>query len=157
MIEIRKKSLGTTFAMKFTCHSCKQLNDINIAFDNIVNYKESIWEHVKIENLVFTFGEIVSESLKGRIVSAPNRIEKNFIEFLAHIISIEMNGKVENDFSFDELKDFIESLPTSIFDEIYEKYNSMKSSLSLTYSCNCMFCEEENIIDLESIPNFLWM
>ena len=44
IIEIRKKSLGTTFPMRYACSSCGQVNDIDISFDSIVKYKQDNYQ-----------------------------------------------------------------------------------------------------------------
>jgi hypothetical protein len=156
MIEIRKKSLGITFPMRYVCKKCKQVNDLDIELDKIIKFTPDKFEDVEIDNLKFKFGNIRSENLKKRLDGLKTNVDYAFTELLLHIQCIEIDGTVEDTFTFDELQEFVEELPTYIFDEVYKKFQSMKSSLNFNLKTFCMVCNTENDIDLEYIPNFLW-
>jgi len=156
MIEIRKKSLGTSFPMRYVCTKCKQVNDIDVSFDQILKFKPDNFKSVEIENLKFNFGHIASENLKLKLKDTDTNVDYAFVEFLVHIQSIEIDGKVEDTFTFDELKEFIEELPTYIFDKVYKDFQEMKSSLDFELKTFCMICNTENEVEFDHIPNFLW-
>jgi len=156
MIEIRKKSLGSTFPMKYICRECKQVNDLDVELDKIINFSPDKFEDVCVEDLVFSFGHIATQRLKDRLKEQNTDVDYSFTEFLLHIQSIEISGRIEDTFTFDELKDFVESLPTFIFDEVFEKFKKMKSSLEFSLRTYCMVCNTENDIEFDTIPNFLW-
>jgi tRNA splicing endonuclease len=155
MIEIRKKSLGSTFPMRFSCSGCGQVNDIDVELDQVVTFKSENFKEVEVQDLIFEFGGIASESLGDRLSSLSSGVEYSFIEFLIHIKSITIEGVKEDTFSFEELQEFIENLPTHIFDEAYVEFQKMKSTLDFGYKTNCMVCQKENIIEFENIPSFL--
>ena len=156
MIEIRKKSLGETFPMRYVCRKCKQVNDIDVDFDKIVKFTADKFNDVKIENLVFHFGNIVSQKLKDRLDDQETNVDYAFTNFLLHINGIEVDGDMEDTFTFDELTEFVENLPTYIFDKVYEDFQEMKSSLEFGLNTFCMVCNEENEVEFDHIPNFLW-
>ncbi|MHB8098007.1 MAG: T4 family baseplate hub assembly chaperone [Sulfuricurvum sp.] len=156
MIEIRKKSLGSTFPMRYTCTQCNQVNDIDVSFDNIITFTPDAFHDVTSEDITFTFGNIASENLKSRLDSVPTNVDYAFTEFLLHIQSIEIEGKVEDTFTFDELKEFIEDIPTTIFDEVYKAFQEMKSKLEFSLKTICLVCGTENEIGFSHLPNFLW-
>jgi hypothetical protein len=156
MIEIRKKSLGGSFPMRYSCKKCKNVNDIDVEFDKIIRFKPDTWQDVQVDDIKFIFGDIATPNLKKRLDTAETKVDKAFIEFLIHIKEIEIDGTLENSFTFDELKAFVEELPTHIFDEAYKKFQAMKSSLTFELKTYCMICNEENDIDFEYLPNFLW-
>jgi hypothetical protein len=106
--------------------------------------------------MVFSFGNIVSQRLKDKLKEQDTNVDYAFTNFLLHIRSIEVNGELEDTFTFDELKEFVEELPTYIFDEVYEKFQKMKSSLDFSLKTYCMVCNEENDVEFDHIPNFLW-
>jgi len=156
MIEIRKKSLGSTFPMRYICSNCKQVNDLDVELDKIISFSPDKFHDVEIENLKFTFGDIRSKNLKKRLEGLNTNVDHAFTEFLLHIQSIEVDGNIEDTFTFDELKEFVEELPTYIFDDVYKQFQEMKSSLNFELKTFCMVCNTENDIDFEYIPNFLW-
>ena len=156
MIEIRKKSLGSSFPMRYVCKKCKQVNDLDVEFDKIIEFKPDNFSPIKIQNLVFNIGPIISKKASERLGEQESNIEYAFIDFLLHIHSIEIDGEIEDTFTFDELNDFIEDLPTYIFDDAYKQFQKMKSSLEFGLKTYCMICNEENNVEFDHIPNFLW-
>ena len=156
MIEMRKKSLGNSFPMTFTCRKCNNVNDIDVEFDNIVSFEPESWTEVEVEDLKFVFGDIPSENLKNKLKETENKVEKSFIDFLIHIKEIHIDGKVEDVFTFEELKDFIDDIPSYIFDEAFKEFNKMKGHLEFKLATTCMACGASNNIDFEYLPNFLW-
>jgi len=156
MIEMRKKSIGSTFPLSYKCSNCKNLNEIEVELDDIIKYNEPKYDEVTVEDITISFGVPRTEKLIKRLDEVDTKVEKTFYNFLIHINYIIIDGVKEDTFSFEELKDYIESLPTSIFDEFYEKYSAMSPNLRFELDQYCMFCNEKNQINLEGIPNFLW-
>lgn len=157
IIEIRKKSIGTTFPMRYSCTSCNQVNDIDVSFDNIIKYKPDDFHNVTVQDMEFEFGPIASENLKSRLDGLKNNVEYSFTELILHIQSITIEGTKEDTFTFDELNAFMEDIPTYIFDEVYKAFTEMKSSLDFELKTMCAICAAENEVELDHIPNFLWM
>ncbi|MEA3485391.1 MAG: hypothetical protein U9R03_01645, partial [Candidatus Aerophobetes bacterium] len=69
----------------------------------------------------------------------------------------EIDGELQEGFSFKELQEFMDSLPTKIFDEVFEQYQKMTDSLDLKYEFTCPHCKTKETIDYTNIPNFLWL
>ena len=156
MIEIRKKSLGTSFPMRYSCKKCKQVNDIDVEFDQIIKYSSPSYHDVEVQDMKFMFGEIASENLKSRLDDQNTNVDYAFTEVLLHIQSIEINGNIEDTFTYDELVQFMEDIPSSIFDKVFEEFQSMKGSLDFELKTFCMVCNTENNVEFDHIPNFLW-
>ena len=156
MIEIRKKSLGSTFPMRYICRQCKQVNDLDVELDKIIKFKPDNFHDVEVENMVFSFGPIPTQRLRDKLKEQGTNVDYAFTNFLLHIQSIEVNGNIEDSFTYDELTEFVENLPTYIFDEVYKEFQSMKSSLDFELKTYCMICNTENDVEFDHIPNFLW-
>lgn len=156
MIEIRKKSLGSTFPMRYICRKCKQVNDLDVELDKIIKFTPDNFHDVEIENLVFSFGPIATQRLKDKLKEQGTNVDYAFTNFLLHIQSIEVDGNLENTFTFDELKEFVEDMPTYIFDKVYKEFQGMKSSLDFELKTYCIICNTENDVEFDHIPNFLW-
>jgi len=164
MIEIRKKSLGSTFPMRYNCNKCGTLNDIEIRLDDVISFKEQSFKEIIIQDqdnditLKVLFNEPKTNNLIKKIQEAKTNTEKNYIDFLIHIQEININNETHKDFSFEELDNFISTLPTYVFDELLNSFLNSKSKLSINnYESKCLICNEENIIKIEEIPNFLWV
>jgi len=159
LIEMRKISIGDTINIQSVCTNpeCSSVNQYEINFDEIVEFKPFKGGEVKVEDIVITFGDVKTENLIKRVQDAPNKIEKIFNDLLVHITAINIAGNDEK-FSFEELKDFIDSLPSSMYSEISNKYSEMKSTFYLKgVSRSCVICDTETFINFsEGIPDFLW-
>jgi len=70
---------------------------------------------------------------------------------------LHIDGESQKGFTFEELYDFMEEIPTRIFDGFFAEYNNMKGSLDFKLETICNLCATENSINFESIPNFLWV
>jgi len=156
MIEIRKKSLGHSFPMRYICRNCKQVNDIDVDFDKIVKFTPGNYKPVKIENMVFNFGDIPTDNLRKKLDDQETNVDYAFTEMILHIQSIEIDGKIEDTFTYAELKEFMETLPSFIFDNVYKEFQGMKSTLDFELKTYCITCNTENEVEFDHIPNFLW-
>lgn len=157
LIEIRKVSIGETFKDVIVCKTCGNKEELEIKIDDILSYEKSNYKDIKIENMIFNIGEIKTNKAKERLIMDKGIINYIFTDFLLHIHSIDINGELNDKFTFKELEKFMDSLPTKIFDEVFEQYQLMVDSLELSYKYKCSECNEEEIIDYTNIPNFLWI
>jgi len=157
LIEIRKVSISETFTDEIECKSCNNKEIITIKIDDILSYEKSNYKDIKVQDMTFHVGEIKTNKAKERLIMDKGIINYIFVDFLLHIHSIDINGELNDKFTFKELEKFMDSLPTKIFDEVFEQYQLMIDSLELKYKYKCPECNEEEIIDYTNIPNFLWI
>jgi hypothetical protein len=159
LIEIRKASMGEDFTMKFICkkETCQTLNEIDVMFDNIVDYKrDSIDEFIdKDSELEVSFGDIKNvEFFKSKTKDA-TIVEKVFIELILRIEKIKYKGLEYKTFKYEEIYEYIDNLEVKVFDKLMEYYNNNKSKLNMEGSFKCMSCKTENAFIFDEIPNFL--
>ena len=163
LIEIRKVSISETFNDTIICEECKEKSEEVININDIHSYKKANYSTVELKHqedvFIFEFGEIKSNKDKERLVLDDGLISYIFTDFLLHIKSIQVNGELSDKFSFKELEKFMDSLPTKIFDALFEKYQEMVDSLDLCYKFTCPSCNNSQKIEYNgrNIPNFLWL
>ena len=157
MIEIRKESIAKDFQDEITCKECEEKTITNIDIDSIISYEKSDYKPVKVENMIFNLDEIKTNKSKEKLNLDKGIINYIFTDFLLHIQSIEIDGELQEGFSHKELEEFMDSLPTKIFDEVFEQYQKMTDSLEMKYEFTCPHCKAKETIDYTNIPNFLWL
>lgn len=161
ILEMRKKSIAPDFSIKYTCTKCENINAQDIIIDDIVKYKPHNFKPITIDSngteITINFTSMVSEKLLKRVNESKNIVEKNFNNLLIHIKDVKVGDELHNVFTFDELTTFMESLPSKIFNDIYNKFLEMTDSLEIYSECECSFCKEKNIINLGDITSFLWV
>jgi hypothetical protein len=163
MIEIRKKSLGSTFNMKYNCGKCKKVNEITCSLDSVIKYKKLESKEILVTDedtgteYIFKINEPVSSNLLKRLNSnTSSSIDYLFTELLVHIEYIVINSIKNDTFTYDELKDFMDSLPSNMFDKIFSEFQKCKETLRFEVEHYCLMCNNKNTVDLEGIPGFLW-
>jgi len=107
--------------------------------------------------MIFALSEIKSNSAKSRLNIDNGLINYVFTDFLLHIDSITIDGELNDKLSYKELETFMDSLPTKIFDKVFEEYQLMVDSLELKYEFTCDKCNSKQDKIYSNIPNFLWV
>ncbi len=157
LIKIREKSIGETIEDKHECKHCGVETDIKVKLDDIVTYKESNYKLFEYEGLKITLGDINSNKDKKRLKIDDGAVAYVFTDFLLHIQKVEMDDDIHENISFMDKKSFIDTLPTMIFDKLFESYQTMVDTLNIEYKWKCPKCKKEEDIDYNQIPGFLWI
>jgi hypothetical protein len=158
MIEIRKESIGKTFKDEHECSNCKEKVEVEFNIDDLIDYRPSKWKPIPVENMVFTLGDIRTNKEKSLLNIDKGIVNYIYTDFMLHIHSIEIDGELNNKFTFKELAEFIDSLPAKIFDEVFEKYQEQIDDLNLIVNkWKCPKCKKTSDIKYETIPGFLWV
>lgn len=157
IIEIRKKSLGESFDVKYICKNdkCKTVNDIQVQFDEIVNFKNDTVSNIKIDNMEIFFGDVKNQTLLQERTNDKTNVEKLFIEMVMRIEKLIIDDTVEDTFTYDEITEYIDDLDTKIFDKMIAYYTENLSSISLKGHLMCHRCGHDNEFIFDEIPNFL--
>jgi hypothetical protein len=157
LIDIRIKSIGDTFKDKITCSNCGKESEVEINLDEIMKYMPSTFKDVEVGDIKFYMGPIENNKEKDVLKIKDGIIEYIFNDFLLHIRKIEIRGEVNEGYSFKELKKFTDSLPTSIFDKLFEEYKDMVDEVQLKYNFVCPECQYEEEKEYDDIPDLLWV
>lgn len=157
IIEIRKKSLGESFDIKYICKNdaCKTVNDVQVNFDEIVEFKDDTVSNIKIDNIEFFFGDIKNPTLLEKMNDNKTNVEKVFNEMVMRIEKLIIDSTVEDTFTFEEISNYIDDLDTHIFDKLVEYYTSNLSSIEMKGTLTCHRCGHQNEFIFDEIPNFL--
>jgi hypothetical protein len=157
LIEIRKVSISDSFIDSIKCEECDEVTEVSIKIDDIISYEKAKYEKVKVDTFEFDLGAIRTNKEKDRLNLDKGIINYVFTDFLLHIHSIDIDGDLNDKFSFKELEKFMDSLPSKVFDEVFEKYQELTDSLELKYEFVCPSCNTKEIKDYTNIPGFLWI
>jgi len=156
LIDIRIKSISKYVESEHECKSCKEKNNIKEEIENFMKYIPSKFKTVEIEDIKFHFGDIKSNKEKNALKLSDGIINYVFKDFLLHIDKIEMNEETHENLSLKDKEKFIDSLPSRIFDDVFDEYKEMVDDLELNYDFSCSECGTKETIDYTNIPNLLW-
>ena len=156
IIDIRKESISDEIEDTRTCENCEEVTEIKFKIDSIMEFVPAKFKDVTVKDIKFSFGPLTNNKQKENLKLEDGVIKYIFEDFMLHIKSIELNGEDISDFKKKELNDFIHSLPSKMFDEVFEAYQEQIDKVNLDYEFTCPKCKHKEEIDYTFIPNFLW-
>ncbi len=156
LIDIRIESISKYLEDERKCSNCEEKFKIKEEIKNFMKYTPSKFENVDIENITFQMGNVKSNKDKNILKIGNGIINYVFNDFLLHINSIKIDEELTENIKFKELQNFMDSLPSYIFDEVFDKYKEMVDDLTLDYECECPSCGFKEKVDYTNIPNLLW-
>ena len=77
------------------------------------------------------------------------RVEQKYLEFLASIKKVKYKNETHETFTFDELKEFFDSVPSNVFQPLYTKFFDIKGHLRVFKKCICPICKKETIVTFD--------
>jgi len=157
LIDIRIASINENIIDTKICPSCNSKEEINFKIKDYIKYIESKYEPIEVEGIIFELTNEIKKELKKKLDINKGLVNYVFTDFLIHIDKIKMNEEIHKDFKWKELNDFIDSLPTSIFDKVFEEYQNQVDKTEIIYPFKCKKCNYKEDIEYQNIPNFLWI
>jgi len=167
LIKIREVSIGSTIELKYTCNNytnketltvCNSINEIEVEIKDVLEFNNSSFSTVTFKDLVLEFDNPITTNLYNKLEGlAINTFEYNLTYLLIHIKSYTYNGVKNETFNFNELRNFIESIPTNYYSFFYDEFIKQKGILKFNIQSTCIHCNKVNQINTEDIPNFLWV
>lgn len=156
--QLRAKSVGESSDIKVKCAECEKNNDVSVNLGDItVNVPEEshkgtvkkITEDISVL-LQYPIVDTVLESYQGK-----SEIDTAF-DLIASCIDTIYQGDEAFDVSEaskDEVIEFVESLSTHQFQDIYEFVDTMPSAC-LDVQFKCVHCGHDNDITIKGLVNF---
>ncbi len=155
MIEIRSISVGDTFTTRYSCSECKQVNEDTVSIKGCVDYTPTSFNDITINDFTYIIKPNYSKHANDILQAIKSPTERLFKELALSISEIKNGRKKHNNFTFEEMIEFLESTPVEEFDELVETYVTMKDSLTLKTELTCMFCGKKHPKHFARIPNFI--
>lgn len=156
LIDIRIESISDEVIDEHECSECEKPTEVKVKIKDIMTFKKADFKEVEVESLKFNFAAIKTNKEKEKLNLNDGIVNYIFTDFLLHITSIEINGEVEDKFSWRELQKFIDKLPTKVFDKVFEEYRAMVDDLVIETEVECSHCSHKETVDYTHIPNLLW-
>lgn len=155
-LQLRAKSVGESARVGLKCKSCETSNEITILLDDIkvnmpdVNKNIKLDDNISIEVDWPTFNQLISFDMETANT-------ETVFTMIANCIKTIYSGDERisaSDASKEELKEFIESMNTSQFNQIKDFVDAIPR---LTHEVNfdCKKCTESNSVTVEGVESFL--
>lgn len=141
ILQLRKLSIGSEVSLNVTC-SCGQKIEFDKDLDDLAHFAAPELENKKIksEDVEITLRRIPTKELLLKVLSAENEEDLGFFEFLACIKSITYKGETDSTFTFQDLEEFFDSVPSKMFRDLYEEFFKLKGHIQLFCEVKCLVC-----------------
>lgn len=161
-MKIRSKSVGETTKMSFKCNNivddvvCGTVNEFEVSLDDVeVSFANSSSNEIAVAKDIFIKLRYPSaESAKYLELYNKTKEIKYFVSAVAEDLETIMDSeKVYDDFTQEELTEFINSLDLTVFKSILEFYvNTPKLTKEISF--NCKKCKYSETIVLSGLSDF---
>lgn len=161
-MKIRSKSVGETTKMSFKCNNtvddvvCGTVNEFEVSLDDVeVSFANSSSNEIAVAKDTFIKLRYPSaESAKYLELYNKTKEIKYFVSAVAEDLETIMDSeKVYDDFTQEELTEFINSLDLTVFKSILEFYiNTPKLTKEISF--NCKRCKYSETIVLSGLSDF---
>lgn len=151
LIEIRKKSYGEAVEFSFTCGKCKTYNDVQMNISDVVTYKRGEFEPLTFEGIVITLKSPTTSKISDDNLS---NVDKDFNTFVNHVDTVTKDGEVYKDFTFAEISEFFEQMPSKMFDYFFREYTKKVEGITYYAEGECINCKTKQNLNISKIPNF---
>lgn len=157
MYDIRSVSISNIIEDEYECEECGSKHNIKVNISEGIKYKESTFKPIKVQDIEIIFKEPTTNSDLKYLNLESGVIQYIFLDFIRFIDTIIYKDKTYSNMKFNEKKDFIFSLPSNIFDEVFDKYKEYVDDFSLDYKFECTNCNHTENLDYSLAPNLLWV
>jgi predicted phage-related endonuclease len=161
-LKIRSKSVGETTKMSFKCNNivddniCGTVNEFEVSLDDVeVSFANSSSNEIAVAKDIFIKLRYPSaESTKCLELYNKTKEVHYFVSAVAEDLETIMDSeKVYDDFTQEELTEFINSLDLKVFKSILEFYiNTPKLTKEISF--NCKKCKYSETIVLSGLSDF---
>ena len=153
LLKIRAKSVGEISAVKSTCSACEADIPVNINLESINVHFPDVKISPKIQVSKDVFIELKEPCVSDFIDIIQSDKAEEIMTICKSISKVYDSNKVYDDFTEDELIEFVENLDIHSMESIQAYFESLPS-LKHTHIEKCHKCQAENEITIEGINNF---
>jgi hypothetical protein len=161
-LKIRSKSVGETSTVSYNCNNqingelCNTVNELEISLDDVeVSFENSIPGEIKLTEDIFI--KLKYPNAKSAKALELYNVTKD-IDYLTEAINEDLESimdseKIYDDFTQEELKEFLNSLDLTIFKNILQFYiNAPRLTKNVEFKCRK--CQYSETIVLSGLSDF---
>ena len=154
-IEIKMISTGDdTVHYSCKCPSCEKQNEFDISISECLEYKSFGRSFIKInDDLSIKFKPIKFREIIN--LMEDNLIDQDYAFLLNSIDSVEYMDEIYDEFTIQELSEFIDELPHDTFSKMVSELIDTKDSISIKSKVKCRHCSEDFDINIDGENDFL--
>lgn len=159
-VSLRALSSSGTFTSSYVCpgQDCQRRIEFDTNLNDLLQYNEPTMDDELIltaDDVELTIQRIPTIELMKRVLKQTTEQEQKYFEFYASIKSFTYKGKTNNAFTFDEIKEFVDSLPFNIFQSLYFDFFESAGNVELGLMRKCLICGTGTKVVFQKVSDFL--
>ena len=153
--KMRALSVNPALSFNYQCdgkNGCQRTLDQEADLDDLLHLQESSLQEEKTiqeNDIEVTLRRIPTKELMLKVLAEKDPAEQKYLEFLASIKKVKYKNETHETFTFDELKEFFDSVSSSVFQPLYTKFFDIKGHLRVFKKCICPICKKETIVTFD--------
>lgn len=153
LVRIRQKGKGTNIAYAWKCDACKGLNRDILDTDADLEFKPADSTPITVGKWQINI-KWPTNALIGKLKKFSD-IDRNYKVLAYSIKSIVEGETVSDEFTPDEIEEWLEKLPPNLFEEYTISYGEKSPRIIVNKKVKCSHCDaEERDLELEEAAAF---
>jgi len=155
--EIKKLSFGETSEFQYECPHCGYKGEVEINLTEDLKYKPFSYKPIQLTpDLIIEVYDLPIIEVLELEKEYQNDVSKYDLEYLARsIVKITYKGEEIEDFTLEEVKEFIENLDVQTFEKLVNEFIERLGYITLQKKIVCDKCRKEFVAEITEIKDFL--
>ena len=155
LYKLRSASLDEDIEFSYVCQECEHPYNDKKNLLEVCEFTPGQYDVLKVANHEFKLEPQVNKKIYlEKTEGMESDYQKVFTEMLLRISEFNFQDTTYEGYSFDELKDYIDTLNINSYNEILESYIDKTPSFQALLESTCPECKETVKIDIDIIPTF---
>jgi len=156
LTQIRKNTLGNNIKFDYLCPKCEENTKIDVDLAKCSNFEPDTFAKIVIGDITFN----LQKDIKAEVLSAQEgkylEDDATIIEMVLRVNSFEDADGIKNEYTFEEMFEYISDLDMSDYEQLLEEYVKQMSYFDITgtYQCQTEGCNKEHNLEFDVLPNF---
>ena len=146
------------FKKKLLIQPCKSRVDSSCSIEDAVEFTPSTLKDgdiIEQDDIKVTLRKIPTKELLLKVLNEEKEEDQKYYEFLACIKEVNYAGETLSSFTFEEVREFFDSVPSFIFKKLYRQFYDIKGNIKFSISDSCPLCGSKNRVLFDDILEFL--
>lgn len=139
IFELRRMSVASEVGLNVRCPKCDMFIEFERDMLDLLHFVAPTLDNKEIshDDISINLRKIPSKDLLLRVVSQETTEQRVFFEFLACIKSITYKGETLETFSFEEIEEFFDDMPSFVFKKLFNQFLELKGYIHLFTEVTC--------------------
>lgn len=159
-LKMRAISSSSVFSSSYKCSNsaCERRIDFDMNINDVIQFVPPKIESetiIESKDVRLTIQRIPTKELMLKVLAQEDEQTQRYFEFYASIKSFTYKGKTNDQFTFNEIQEFVDSLRIDIFQDLFSQFYDLMGTIELTIIRKCLICQTDTKVVFQKVSDFL--